>query len=264
MISNADQMEILNHVLFGETVEHQITHYDGAELSDPKIIVIHNSPTKEFRNNTFSYSRPSVHIKIDKNGLVSQLIPFNQPGRHVGSAYWEGENNLDKNTIAIELENSGRLSVKVNQYYDSEGNAVNANDVFTGVHQNEDHPSFWEKYTERQVKKAEQLCRLLLMSYQVKYILGHEEISPGSNVDPGPAFPLDRFRKMILADKLVDMEPAFSFNGGFSHYAYLLEDTFLRNVSNRGKIVNIKPKSGGWYKINIDQSGHIKEEWIRI
>ena len=45
------------------------------------------------------------------------------------------------------------------------------------------------------------LLYLLKEKYNIKLILGHDEISPGRKQDPGPAFPMDKFRNEILSDE---------------------------------------------------------------
>ncbi len=264
-------MELINNILIGQDIHHTASDYlyDRLSYQVPELIIIRSTETKKFKNHFNSNNKPSVHIKVDRNGLVTQLIPFNLSGSHAKNGYWEGDGELDRKSIAIELENAGKLKFKDDGFYTLDNVKVETDNVFTGVHQNEEKPSYWQKYTEKQVFMAEQLCRLLLMSYQVKYILGNEEICPGLNVDPGPAFPLDRIRNNVFSEfsKGTILEPAFCFNSNVkeqSSYAMLLNETFLRDTENKGKIINIRPKSGGWYKLNIDLGGCIKEEWVKV
>ena len=42
---------------------------------------------------------------------------------------------------------------------------------------------------------------MLINTYNINYILGHEEISPGRKVDPGPAFPLENLRQKLLESR---------------------------------------------------------------
>jgi N-acetylmuramoyl-L-alanine amidase len=264
-------MELINNILIGQNIKHieSDSFLGSIEILKPELIIIQSEETKKFKSHFNSNNRPSVHIKVDRDGLVTQLIPFNLKGSEVLQGYWEGDSNLASKSITIQLENAGKLRKSGNEYISDSGEKFEAHDVFAGVHQNEDETSYWQKYTEKQVFMAEQLCRLLLMSYQVKYILGNEEISPGLNVDPGPAFPLERLRNNVFSEisQRTIVEPAFSFDSeikGESNYAMMLNETFLRDTENKGKIINIRPKSGGWYKLNIDLGGCIKEEWVKI
>ena len=42
-----------------------------------------------------------------------------------------------------------------------------------------------------------EICLLLVEAYQFKRIVGHSEISLSGKIDPGPAFPMDEFKKLI-------------------------------------------------------------------
>jgi hypothetical protein len=53
-----------------------------------------------------------------------------------------------------------------------------------------------------------ELCALLVQTYEVTMIVGHEEISPGRKSDPGPAFPLDKLRDRLLGSGRNEDAPA--------------------------------------------------------
>ena len=44
-------------------------------------------------------------------------------------------------------------------------------------------------------------------------ILGHEEISPGRKQDPGPAFPLDKLRRMLIESREENDQPYENMEG---------------------------------------------------
>jgi len=52
-----------------------------------------------------------------------------------------------------------------------------------------------------------QVCRLLVATYRIAHILGHEEIAPERKVDPGPAFPLDDLRARLLNGQFPQPDP---------------------------------------------------------
>ena len=71
-------------------------------------------------------------------------------------------------------------------------------EVIKAVHRNQTVARYWHAYTDKQIAVVEEICRVLVEAYPIKDILGHEEISPNRKIDPGPAFPLDKLRRLIL------------------------------------------------------------------
>ena len=55
-----------------------------------------------------------------------------------------------------------------------------------------------KSFTEVQIERALELVQLLVKSYNLRDILGHEDIAPGRKSDPGPAFPMSSFRSRLL------------------------------------------------------------------
>jgi hypothetical protein len=68
-------------------------------------------------------------------------------------------------------------------------------------HRNEPSESYWHTYSEALLTACFAVCRCLVNSYPINTIVGHEEISPGRKIDPGPAFPLERLRDQILVGR---------------------------------------------------------------
>jgi N-acetylmuramoyl-L-alanine amidase len=79
------------------------------------------------------------------------------------------------------------------------GRSYPSKEVIMAVHRNQHEARWWHLYTDVQIAACLEICRLLSIKYPIRYLLGHEEISPGRKIDPGPAFPLDTFRNKVLA-----------------------------------------------------------------
>lgn len=208
-----------------------------------------------------------AHVLINRDGLVTQFIPFNERTHQTIDGSWEGIKNLPSRSVIITFENYGRLEKQGDHFITICGKVVETTDVFTGIHQNEESLSYWQKFTESQVLIAEKIIRCLTTTYQVKYILGYEEVCPGLQTDPGPAFPLEIMRRKIMKENLVDQSEEHSI----INIAQQVDLSSIINNQNMeddekkdAKIVNIRRKSGGWYKVNIDLGGFIKEEWVSI
>lgn len=55
----------------------------------------------------------------------------------------------------------------------------------------------WEVFPAAQIRTAVEIARALVEHYDLEQIVGHDDISPGRKVDPGPLFDLTDFRSQI-------------------------------------------------------------------
>ncbi len=140
----------------------------------------------------------SVHVLIGRDGRMIQLLPFNTIAWHAGKSDYKGRSGYNNFSIGIEFVNAGALTKKDGKFRSWMGKAYEASEVVELTHKNESQPRYWLKYTDEQIKRAEQLCQLLTQKFSIKEILGHEDLAPGRKQDPGPAFPLARFQERYL------------------------------------------------------------------
>lgn len=169
----------------------------------PDTIVIHFTAGSSLASSVDVMSNPknkvSAHVVIGRSGNIVQLVPFNTVAWHAGKSEWRGRSMLNQYAIGIELDNAGQLQPNGNgQYLSWYGGRFGEQDVYKGIHRNQQQLTYWHRYTEAQIVQAFALCQLLCQHYQIDTILGHEEVSPGRKVDPGPAFPLDKLRARLL------------------------------------------------------------------
>ena len=54
------------------------------------------------------------------------------------------------------------------------------------------------EYPQAQIDAAVRVASALHTAYHFTDILGHEDVSPGRKVDPGPLFPMNSFRSIVL------------------------------------------------------------------
>lgn len=107
----------------------------------------------------------SSHLLIDREGVVTQFVPFDQRAWHAGQSGYGGRDNCNDFSIGIELE---------------------------GV---DDKP-----YTEKQYNSLVAVVGQLLEVYpglNAEAIVGHSDIAPGRKTDPGPAFDWQYFRRKL-------------------------------------------------------------------
>lgn len=178
---------------------------------DLDTIVIHYTAganaASAIRSMTNPNHKASAHLVIGRDKSITQLVPFNRIAWHAGKSYFkEGDHEkvgLNRCSIGIEIDNAGQLKKNGHQYLSWFGRGYGEEDIFEGVHRNQTQATFWHRYTEEQIEIVAEVCSFLVENYtangtQIKYILGHEEISPKRKIDPGPAFPLDKLRDRIL------------------------------------------------------------------
>jgi N-acetylmuramoyl-L-alanine amidase len=192
LIGNVRFVHSPNHsgYLINQQADTIVIHYTGGSSAESSVRSLCNPNSKA-----------SAHLVIGRDGTVFQLVPFNQVAWHAGKSQHDetGRQGMNKYSIGIELDNAGALTKKDDDHYISWfGRSYPAKDVIAGVHRNESNTRYWHMYTDVQIAVCLEICRLLSISYPIKYVLGHEEISPGRKIDPGPAFPLETFRNKVI------------------------------------------------------------------
>lgn len=109
----------------------------------------------------------SSHILIDRQGVITQFVSFDQRAWHAGQSQYQGCDNCNDFSIGVELEGSDT-----------------------------------EPFTDVQYWRLEWLTRLLMDHYdglEPENIVGHEHISPGRKTDPGPYFDWRRYKRALTA-----------------------------------------------------------------
>lgn len=187
-------------------------------LITPKFIVMHYTATStaESAIRTFQSpnSRVSAQLTIDKDGTVYQHVPFNVRAWHAGPSSHMGYTGLNGHSVGIEIVNEGWLLDEGSVWArrNSDGKIV------ASVPKGADgivarHPRvggkeyFWPAYTEAQLGAAEAIVGDLVEEYNILDIVTHEEIDTrGWKTDPGPAFPMERFKRLLFQSPHRDLD----------------------------------------------------------
>ena len=114
---------------------------------------------------TIAELKVSAHLFIERDGKVTQFVPFNARAWHAGSSSFAGVADCNNYSIGIELEGTNELP-----------------------------------YSDAQYLALEKVSRQLMLNYPKltpERITGHSDIAPGRKTDPGPAFDWQRFRKSL-------------------------------------------------------------------
>ena len=138
-----------------------------------KFIVIHytgmQSKVASVKRLLSKRHKVSCHYLIDQKGIVIKMVEENKVAWHAGKSKWKNFNNLNKNSIGIELVNKG-------------------------------HEFGYEKFSDVQIRKLINLCLHLKKKYKIKNsnVLGHSDIAPLRKKDPGEKFPWRKLYKKQL------------------------------------------------------------------
>lgn len=133
----------------GTCIDTVVIHYTGMQsgeaalrrLCDPKAEV-------------------SAHYLIEEDGRLFQLVDEEKRAWHAGVSSWRGQDNINHNSIGIELVNPG-------------------------------HEFGYRPFPEPQIERLISLLSHLKSCYNITVngFVGHSDIAPGRKLDPGPLFP---------------------------------------------------------------------------
>lgn len=270
-------MIITNHRLDGVNFVESPNHGGPFAEALPDTIIIHFTAGGSAESSVSSLCNPaskaSAHVVVGRDGSLTQLVPFNTVAWHAGQSSYGDRVGFNKYSIGIEIDNAGRLTKSGNTYVAWFGRAYPEDQVIEAVHRNETRPAFWHRYTEEQISTVYDLCELLVGTYGVNLILGHEEISPGRKTDPGPAFPLDKLRERILRrDRSDDTQPAAPFMkkpGVVSASKLNIRSSPRPSAPTvalpllQGTMVDILQESNnGWCEVAVPIRGWVKKEFV--
>ena len=198
-------MQIKNHLLFdadGRQVTFKATPNKGGKYT-PQYLVIHytaaTTPASCISWFGSLVSQASAHLLIARDGSVTQFAPFNTITWHAGKSTWKGLAGLNQYSIGIELVNGGRLMRGSSKWLCGvDQREVPASEVVLAKHRNDASEAAWHEYTDKQLETATEIAALLVKTYGLKDVLGHEDIAPVRKSDPGPAFPMGSFRSKSM------------------------------------------------------------------
>ena len=104
--------------------------------------------------------RVSAHFLIERDGVVTQFVDTDEKAWHAGESRLEGEPDVNRRSVGVELE----------------GDAATP-------------------YTEAQYRVLERLLVALRAAHPAiteRRVVGHEHVAPGRKRDPGPTFDWSR------------------------------------------------------------------------
>ncbi len=133
-------------------------------INDIKFIIFHYTgmaSEKKAINKLLNHnSKVSCHYLIKNNAEIIKMVPETHQAWHAGVSGWKKIRSLNKNSIGIEISNSG-------------------------------HEFKYKNFSKNQINSIIELTKYLIKKYKInpKFILGHSDISPDRKQDPGEKFP---------------------------------------------------------------------------
>jgi N-acetylmuramoyl-L-alanine amidase len=126
----------------------------------PTLIVIHytgdNSEGGAISWLCAPQSSVSAHLVVNKEGGVTQLVPFNLAAWHAGRSEYQGRSGV--NSFSVGIENVG----------------------------------IGDEWPEAQVEANRAIIAALFAAYPIADVVGHQDVAPGRKADPGPNYPWER------------------------------------------------------------------------
>lgn len=185
---------------------------------DPKFVVLHYTagPTAQSAIDTFTSpsSRVSAHITIGEDAKVYQHAPLNVRTWHAGPSQHMGYSGLNGHSIGIEIVNVGWLLDEGDKYArrNAAGKIVaelpkTAKGILARHPRVGGKTYFWPEYTEKQLEVVADVVEAIVEEYSIIDIVSHEEIDTrGWKTDPGPAFPMEGFKRILFSSPHRDLD----------------------------------------------------------
>lgn len=183
-------------------------------IVDPKFLVIHftasggdkESVAKWFANPS---AKVSAHLIVDYDGSCIQSVRFDKIAYHAGASSWRGFKGLNRYSIGIEVVNPGPLTRLGNGKYKAWFGKIYSSDKYPIIearHENGGDIFGWIPFTEAQTRFLIEAGRVIMDHYNLMEAVGHDMISPGRKVDPGPCMDKRVYDRLNASNNTDDNE----------------------------------------------------------
>lgn len=200
-------MRVANHRLVAAGSRFRVARADSpnaGETMAPRLIVVHFTAGTTAEGAVAWLRDPasqvSAHLVVARSdGAVTQLVSFDRVAWHAGRSEWNGETDVNRFSIGIELDNAGRLERRDGAWRNYAGAVIPDDEVVIATHRNERVEAGWHRFSDAQLAALVEAVAAIRAAYPIEAIVGHDEIAPGRKADPGPAFPMAALRDGTLA-----------------------------------------------------------------
>lgn len=185
----------------GRSVKQLHCDKNSGLLECPDMIILHYTAGGNAMSSAHYMARAdtdvSAHVVIARDGGIIQLLPFDAIAWHAGRSEYAGRTDLNRYSIGIEMDNAGELHRRQGHFYSWFNKEYMPDEVYTDCQNG--RARYWHRYTDVQLQIVFAICCLIIKVYSIHYLLGHSEIT-NRKLDPGPAFPLEIFRRQVKSE----------------------------------------------------------------
>lgn len=169
---------------------------------EPALIVVHDTAGRLSKGGTVAWfcdpkARVSAHVVVERDGSVTQVVPFDRAAWHAGRSSWNGRASCNGWSIGIEIVSPGKLTrvgSGARAWFGETYPLADCVAIGTRAH----GEGWWLDYTEAQIATVRALIEALAVAYPtITDVAAHWEIAPGRKVDTGPNFPLDSMKALL-------------------------------------------------------------------
>lgn len=239
----------------------------------PKFIVMHYTAGYTAESAIATFKNPSTdvsaHLVLGLDGDWTQMVPFNQKAWHAGPSQYGGFRNLNGHSIGIEIVNYGYIKGTPSDPRDRNGRPLVKERIKEGIlwekHSRVGSGTYgWPVYTEAQLTALDEVVPLLLAQYPIRDIVSHEEIDTrGWKTDPGPAFPMSRYRNLLKSNRTDEEAETYVVTASSLNVrSGPSTDYQAFGVLRKNEAVTVKARENGWLFISFGEEGAQEDGWI--
>jgi len=190
LISSCSQLSIkqITSNNYNERIRYLVIHYTTIDYAESvRVLTAKDSVSAH-------YLIPESNDPTYKGEVQAvQLVNESKRAWHAGRSYWQGQHNLNDQSIGIELVYKAPC---VKEEFDSK--VTTANTKLFNQHASEQRSCFYPEFDPKQIDALIKLIKNIQKNnpeITPERIIGHADITPNRRTDPGPQFPWHQLYK---------------------------------------------------------------------
>ncbi len=254
-----------------------------AKTNSREIVVMHYTAGYSAKSAISTFKRKSAkasaHFVVEVDGKITQMVSTQHCAWHSGYGRYHGRGRVNEYSIGIEIVNPGyHFQREDGTFLNWQSKPISKNKLapFPGMLRAQDpwvgsRITFWPEYPDVQLTSVENLVKALLKTYPtLQDIVGHRDVDVVREikVDPGPAFPMRRFR-MLLDNRNDDEGKPIPFKVALTSGSLNVRGGPGTNFDKKdwgpledGEFVERIDADGEWYLVRRWFDGNPKEGWV--